>query len=130
MRTYVSIDGGMSDNARTALYDADYSCTLANRRSDAEPIVVRVVGKHCESGDIVVRDEYLPSDVSAGDLIAVPDTGAYCKPLASNYNLVPRPGVLAVEQGRDPYWIVQPETYSDLFATDPGFDPALLEGDV
>lgn len=130
VRTYVSIDGGMSDNARTALYDADYSCTLANRRSDAEPIVVRVVGKHCESGDIVVRDEYLPSDVSAGDLIAVPDTGAYCKPLASNYNLVPRPGVLAVEEGRDPYWIVQPETYSDLFATDPGFDPALLEGDV
>lgn len=129
VRTYVSVNGGMSDNARTALYDADYSCTLASRHSDGEPVVVRVVGKHCESGDIVVRDEYLPDDITAGDLIAVPGTGAYCKPLSSNYNLVPRPGVLAVEEGREPYWIVTPESYSDLFATDPGFDPSLLKGD-
>lgn len=120
IRTYVSVDGGMSDNVRTALYDADYSCTLANRGSEAPPVVVRVVGKHCESGDIVVRDEYLPTDVAPGDLVAVPDTGAYCRPLASNYNHLPRPGVLAVEAERVS-WAVRPETYTDLFATDPAF---------
>lgn len=122
VRTYVSVDGGMSDNARTALYDADYSCTLASRASEAPPVVVRVVGKHCEAGDIVVRDEYLPADITAGDLVAVPDTGAYCRPLASNYNLVPRPGVLAVEEGVEPYWIVTPESYADLLSADPGID--------
>ena len=63
IRTYVSVDGGMSDNVRTALYDADYSCTIANRRSDATPVLSRVVGKHCEAGDIVVRDEFLPGDI-------------------------------------------------------------------
>ena len=65
-RTYVSVDGGMSDNVRTALYDADYSCTLASRASDAPPVLARVVGKHCESGDIVVRDEFLPGTSDAG----------------------------------------------------------------
>ena len=79
----------MSDNVRTALYDADYSCTLASRRSDAVPRLARVVGKHCESGDIVVMDEYLPDDISAGDLIAVPGTGAYCRSLSSQYNHTP-----------------------------------------
>ena len=74
-RLYVSIDGGMSDNIRTALYGADYSCLLSNRTSDVEPRVVRVVGNHCESGDIVVKDEYLPADVRRGDLISVPVTG-------------------------------------------------------
>ena len=68
MRTYVSVDGGMSDNIRTALYDADYSCTLASRASDAPPVLARVVGKHCEAGDIVVKDEFLPGDVAPGDL--------------------------------------------------------------
>ncbi|GAA4284040.1 diaminopimelate decarboxylase [Brevibacterium daeguense] len=127
-RCYVSVDGGMSDNVRTALYDADYSCTLANRQSSVEPTVVRVVGKHCESGDIVVRDEYLPGDVSAGDLIAVPGTGAYCRPLASNYNHVPRPGVLAVE-GEDVRWVIRPESYQDMFASDPGFAPGNRNGE-
>ena len=122
VRCYVSVDGGMSDNIRTALYDADYSCTLANRASAEPPVVVRVVGKHCESGDIVVRDEYLPADITAGDLIAVPGTGAYCRPLASNYNHVPRPGVLAVE-GAEVRWAIRPESYQDMFATDPGFAP-------
>src|SRR3954447_16616850 len=78
-RTYVSVDGGMSDNIRTALYDADYSATLASRESDAPPVLTRIVGKHCEAGDIVVKDEFLPGDVRPGDLLAVPGTGAYCR---------------------------------------------------
>ena len=89
VRTYVSVDGGMSDNIRTALYDADYSCTLANRRSEAPPLLARLVGKHCEAGDIVVKDEFLPGDVAPGDLVAVPGTGAYCRSMASNYNHAP-----------------------------------------
>lgn len=128
IRTYVSVDGGMSDNIRTALYDADYSCTLASRSSDAKATVVRVVGKHCESGDIVVRDEYLPADISRGDLIAVPGTGAYCRPLSSNYNHVPRPGVVAVEDGQAE-WVVLPETYEQMFASDPGFARANENGE-
>ena len=118
-RTYVAVDGGMSDNIRTALYDADYSCTLANRNSSAEPAIVRVVGKHCESGDIIVRDEYMGADVTAGDLVAVPTTGAYCRSLSNNYNHLPRPGVLAVEADRVE-WIVTPEDHTQMFATDPG----------
>ena len=86
VRTGVSVDGGMSDNPRPALIEADYSATLANRSSEAPPVVVRVVGKHCESGDIVVLDEWLPGDVRPGDLIAVPGTGAYCRALSSQYN--------------------------------------------
>src|SRR5699024_9015257 len=116
IRTYVAVDGGMSDNIRTALYDGDYSCTLANRASSAEPAIVRVVGKHCESGDIIVRDEYMGADVTAGDLVAVPSTGAYCRPLASNYNHIPRPGVLAVDADRVE-WIVLPEDHSQMFST-------------
>ncbi|WP_349828998.1 diaminopimelate decarboxylase [Brevibacterium litoralis] len=122
IRRYVSVDGGMSDNIRTALYDADYSCTLASRASEAAPVVVRVVGKHCESGDVVVRDEYLPADVRAGDLVAVPGTGAYCRPLASNYNHLPRPGVLAVDGG-GARWVVRPESYADMLGLDPAFAP-------
>ena len=118
-RTYVSVDGGMSDNIRTALYDADYSCTLANRRSDAGPTLARVVGKHCEAGDIVVKDEFLPSDVAPGDLVAVPATGAYCRSMASNYNHVPRPPVIAVRDG-EAQVIVRRETIDDLLALDAG----------
>ena len=99
MRTYVSVDGGMSDNIRTALYDAGYTCVLANRASDAPPVLSRVVGKHCESGDIVVRDVWLPADVQPGDLLAVAATGAYCWSMASNYNHVLRPPVVAVRDG-------------------------------
>jgi len=116
-RTYVGVDGGMSDNIRAALYAADYSCTLASRRSQAAPVLARVVGKHCESGDVVVRDEYLPGDVTAGDLLAVPGTGAYCRSLASNYNHVPRPGVVAVRAGRVRL-LVRPETEDDLLRLD------------
>jgi diaminopimelate decarboxylase len=118
-RTYVSVDGGMSDNIRTALYDADYSCTLASRRSDAVPRLARVVGKHCESGDIVVMDEYLPDDIAPGDLIAVPGTGAYCRSMASQYNHTPRPPVVAVRDGRARV-IVRRETVEDLLALDVG----------
>lgn len=116
-RTYVSVDGGMSDNARPALYEADYSCTLANRHSDAPPMLSRVVGRHCESGDIVVLDEWLPSDLTPGDLIAVPGTGAYCRALSSQYNHTPRPPVIAVRGGHARV-IVRRETIEDLLALD------------
>ena len=119
IRTYVSVDGGMSDNIRTALYDASYSATLAGRRSDAPPLLARVVGKHCESGDIVVKDEFLPADVQPGDLLAVPGTGAYCRSMASNYNHVPRPPVVAVRDGASRV-IVRRETEDDLLALDVG----------
>ena len=118
-RVYVSVDGGMSDNVRTALYDADYSCLLAGRTSQAAPEVVRVVGKHCESGDIVVKDEYLPADVERGDLVSVPVTGAYCYSLASNYNHVPRPAVVSVRDGRL-RTLMRRETEDDLLALDQG----------
>ena len=118
-RTYVSVDGGMSDNIRTALYDASYTCTLANRASDAVPIPARVVGKHCESGDIVVRDTWLPADVTPGDLIAVAATGAYCRSMASNYNYVPRPPVVAVRDGSSAV-LVRRETEDDLLRLDTG----------
>ncbi|MEU8232098.1 diaminopimelate decarboxylase [Actinoplanes sp. NPDC004185] len=119
IRTYVSVDGGMSDNIRTALYDASYSATLAGRESDAPPLLARVVGKHCESGDIVVKDEFLPADVQPGDLLAVPGTGAYCRSMASNYNHVPRPPVVAVRDGASRV-IVRRETEDDLLALDVG----------
>jgi diaminopimelate decarboxylase len=119
IRTYVSVDGGMSDNIRTALYDASYSATLAGRRSSAPALLARVVGKHCESGDIVVKDEFLPADVQPGDLLAVPGTGAYCRSMASNYNHVPRPPVVAVRDGRSRV-IVRRETEADLLALDVG----------
>ncbi|MEE2521454.1 diaminopimelate decarboxylase [Pseudarthrobacter sp. J75] len=118
-RRYVSVDGGMSDNARPVLYDADYSAVLASRTSAAVPALSRVVGKHCESGDIVVRDVYLPEDVAAGDLLAVPGTGAYCWALSSNYNYLARPGVVAVRDGAARL-IVRGETEEDLLNRDMG----------
>jgi len=119
LRTYVSVDGGMSDNIRTALYDASYACALASRASGAPPMLSRVVGKHCESGDIVVRHAYLPSDLAPGDLLAVPATGAYCRSLASNYNHVSRPAVVAVGAGAA-RTIVRRETLDDLLSLDVG----------
>jgi diaminopimelate decarboxylase len=119
LRTYVSVDGGMSDNIRTALYDAEYVCALASRASSAPPMLARVVGRHCESGDIVVRHAYLPSDLAPGDLLAVPATGAYCRSLASNYNHVLRPAVVAVGDG-EARVIVRRETMDDLLSLDVG----------
>ena len=116
LRTYVSVDGGMSDNIRTALYDADYTVRAGHRaHRDAAPCSCRVVGKHCESGDIVVRDAWLPADLAPGDLLAVAATGAYCRSLASNYNHVPRPPVVAVRDGAARV-IVRRETVDDLLS--------------
>ncbi|WP_431280051.1 diaminopimelate decarboxylase [Leifsonia poae] len=120
VRRYVSVDGGMSDNARPALYGADYSVRIANRATDAAPALVRVAGKHCESGDIVVDADYLPNDVAPGDLLAVAATGAYCWSLSSNYNYVGRPAVVAVRDG-EARVIVRGETEADLLARDAAY---------
>jgi diaminopimelate decarboxylase len=121
-RKYVSVDGGMSDNIRSALYEAEYSATIASRSSDAEATLSRVVGKHCESGDIVVRHALLPADVSVSDLLAVPATGAYCFSLSSNYNYLPRPAVIAVKGGSAKV-LIRAETERDLLERDAGFEP-------
>ncbi len=118
-RLYVSVDGGMSDNARPALYGAQYSARVVSRTSDAAPALARVVGRHCEAGDIVVDAEYLPADITPGDLLAVPATGAYCFSLSSNYNYVPRPPVVAV-RGGEARVIVRGESIDDLLARDAG----------
>jgi diaminopimelate decarboxylase len=120
-RKYVSVDGGMSDNIRAALYGADYSVRLASRSSDAEPALVRIAGKHCESGDIVVHADYLPGDVQPGDLVAVPATGAYCWSLANNYNYLGRPAVVAVRDG-SAYLLIRRETERDLLSRDAGLE--------
>ncbi len=121
VRRYVSVDGGMSDNARPSLYGADYTVRIADRVSDASPALVRIAGKHCESGDIVVNADYLPADVRDGDLLAVPATGAYCWSLASNYNYLGRPAVVAVSGGAARV-IVRGETEHDLLSRDAGLD--------
>jgi diaminopimelate decarboxylase len=126
-RLYVSVDGGMSDNIRPALYGADYSVRIANRVSDADAALVRIAGKHCESGDIVVHADYLPGDVTPGDLVAVPATGAYCWSLASNYNYLGRPAVVAVRDGKARA-IVRRETETDLLSRDMGLHPKELAG--
>jgi diaminopimelate decarboxylase len=118
-RKYVSVDGGMSDNIRPALYAADYSARIASRTSSADPALVRIAGKHCESGDIVVHAEYLPGDVAPGDLLAVPATGAYCWSMASNYNYLGRPAVVAVHGGAARV-LVRGETEADLLSRDAG----------
>ncbi len=118
-RKYVSVDGGMSDNIRPALYAADYSVRLANRASDARPALVRIAGKHCESGDIIVHADYLPGDVRPGDIVGVPATGAYGWAMASNYNYAGRPPVVAVLDGAARL-IVRGETEADLLGRDMG----------
>ncbi|MGV8909092.1 MAG: diaminopimelate decarboxylase [Propionicimonas sp.] len=118
-RRYISVDGGMSDNIRPALYAAEYSATLASRSSAAEAVVSRVVGLHCEGGDILVRDEFLPGDIAIGDLIAVPAAGAYSRSMASNYNHTPRPPVVSVLDGKV-RTMLRRETLDDLLALDAG----------
>jgi diaminopimelate decarboxylase len=120
-RLYVSVDGGMSDNIRTALYGADYTVVLAGRESSAAPVLSRVVGKHCESGDVVVRDAWLPADVRPGDLLAVAATGAYCRSMASNYNYVPRPAVVAALDGSCSV-VLHRESLEDLIRGDAAFE--------
>jgi diaminopimelate decarboxylase len=116
-RRYISVDGGMSDNIRTSLYDAEYFAVLADRPSQAPMTLSRVVGKHCETGDIVIRDIELPSDIVPGDLLATPATGAYGRSMASNYNHVPRPPVVAIRNGKARV-IVRRENEADLLALD------------
>jgi diaminopimelate decarboxylase len=117
VRKYVSVDGGMSDNMRTALYEAEYHTVLASRSSEAQAALSRVVGKHCESGDIVVRNDYLPADVHPNDLLAVATTGAYCYSMSNNYNFLTKPAVVAVRSGAARL-IIRAETEADLFTRD------------
>ena len=116
-RRYISVDGGMSDNIRPSLYGAEYTTILANRTSTAAVVSSRLVGKHCETGDIVIREIDLPDDIVPGDLLAVPATGAYGRSMASNYNHVPRPPVVAVKDGKARV-IVRRETEADLLRLD------------
>lgn len=118
-RRYVSVDGGMSDNIRPALYGAEYDVRLVSRASDAPPTLARVVGKHCESGDIVVRDAWLPDDVQPGDLLAVASTGAYCYSMSSRYNLIGRPAVVIVRDGAARL-MLRRETVDDLLSLEVG----------
>jgi diaminopimelate decarboxylase len=114
-RRYVSVDGGMSDNIRTSLYGAEYDVRLVSRASPAAPALGRIVGKHCESGDIVVRDAWVSDDIAPGDLVAVAATGAYCYSMSSRYNLIGRPAVVAVRDGRSRL-ILRRETVDDLLS--------------
>lgn len=119
VRTYVSVDGGMSDNMRPMLYEAQYTARLANRQGSATPMLARLVGKHCESGDILISELFLPADTAAGDLIAIAATGAYGRSMASNYNNLLKPPVIAVKDGQSRI-IVRRETEADLLALDLG----------
>jgi diaminopimelate decarboxylase len=117
LRTYVSVDGGMSDNPRPVLYGSGYEAFLPRETAARRPAVVTVVGKHCESGDVLVRDACVPGDLTVGDILATPVTGAYGHSMASTYNKVPRPPVVFVRDGR---WrvVVRRETSEDLLALD------------
>jgi diaminopimelate decarboxylase len=117
IRTYAAVDGGMSDNIRPALYGAEHEVAPVGRPSAAPPEAMTVVGKHCESGDLVREHAPLPSDLAPGDLLAVAATGAYTESMASTYNRVPRPGAVVVLDG-SVRWIVRPETYKDLVTRD------------
>ncbi|CAN7559448.1 diaminopimelate decarboxylase [Mycolicibacterium frederiksbergense] len=118
-RRYVSVDGGMSDNIRPALYHAEYDARLVSRVSDASAVLARIVGKHCESGDIIVRDTWVSEDLVPGDLLAVAATGAYCYSMSSRYNLLRRPAVVAVKDG-SARLILRRETVEDLLSLEVG----------
>ncbi|MDT5346819.1 MAG: diaminopimelate decarboxylase [Mycobacterium sp.] len=118
-RTFVSVDGGMSDNPRVALYGAQHTVALASRHSLGVKRVVTVAGRHCEAGDEIARDIELPADIHPGDLLAVACTGSYHHSMASNYNLVGRPPLVAVKEGRVRQ-LVRRETTADLLSRDCG----------
>ena len=107
----------MSDNPRPVLYGSGYETFLPRSVRSDRPLEVRVVGKHCESGDVLVRDGYVPGDLAVGDLLATPVTGAYGHSMGSNYNKVPRPAVVFVRDG-DARLVVARETYEDLIRND------------
>ena len=117
IRTYVSVDGGMSDNPRPVLYGSGYEAFLPRATGAERPMTATIVGKHCESGDVLVRDAHLPADVAVGDVLATPVTGAYGHSMASNYNKVPRPPVLFVRDG-EARVVVRRETEDDLLRLD------------
>jgi diaminopimelate decarboxylase len=119
VRSYVAVDGGMSDNPRPVLYGSGYEALLAREPLAERPRRARVVGKHCESGDILIFEAHLPADVAVGDVLAVPVTGAYGHSMGSNYNKVPRPAVVFVDGGEGRL-VVRRETYDDLLLTDLG----------
>ncbi|WP_436406600.1 diaminopimelate decarboxylase [Corynebacterium variabile] len=115
VRRYISVDGGMSDNIRPALYQAEYDCRLANRHATGTLVPTRVVGSHCESGDILINDALMPDDIAAGDILAVPATGAYCYMMASRYNMLTRPPVVIVGDGQSRV-MIRRETVADVLA--------------
>ncbi|MDQ4069838.1 MAG: diaminopimelate decarboxylase [Actinomycetota bacterium] len=117
LRTYASVDGGMSDNPRPVLYGSGYEAFLPRATLAERPRTVTVVGKHCESGDIVVRDAHVPADLAVGDILCTPVTGAYGHSMASNYNKVPRPPVVFVRDGNARV-VVRRETLDDLLRLD------------
>ena len=119
VRTYVAVDGGMSDNPRPVLYGSGYEAFLPRAVDAARGATVRIVGKHCESGDVLAFAAQIPADVAVGDLLAMPVTGAYGHSMGSNYNKIARPPVVFARDG-DARLVVRRETYDDLLATDVG----------
>jgi diaminopimelate decarboxylase len=117
VRRYVSVDGGMSDNPRPVLYGNGYEAFAVSDVAAARTQEARIVGKHCESGDVLIFDARIPADTKVGDLIATPVTGAYGYSMASNYNKMPRPAVVFVSQGESRV-VVRRETYEDLVRLD------------
>ena len=117
VRRYVSVDGGMSDNPRPVLYGSGYEAALVRDPFAERSLEARIVGKHCESGDVLVADARLPQDLAVGDLLFTPVTGAYGHSMGSNYNKVPRPAIVFVSDG-DARLVVRRETYDDLLITD------------
>ena len=117
IRTYVSVDGGMSDNPRPALYGAGYEAFLPRSALAERPMPIRLVGKHCETGDILIPEAWVPGDLTLGDIVCTPVTGAYGHSMASNYNKVPRPAVVFVNDGKARV-VVRRETYEDLLRLD------------
>lgn len=113
IRTYVAVDGGMSDNLRPMLYDAQYEALIADRAGDVRDQIATIAGKHCESGDVLIKDARLPSDLKTGEILATPATGAYGWVMSNNYNAVPRPAVIFVADGGARV-VVRRETYDDL----------------
>jgi diaminopimelate decarboxylase len=122
IRTYLSVDGGMSDNPRPVLYGSGYEAFLARDVAARRERVVTVVGKHCETGDLIIRDAHVPTDTAIGDVLVTPVTGAYGWSMGSNYNRVPRPPVVFASDG-DARLVVRRETIDDLLATDLGVHP-------
>lgn len=114
-RRYISVDGGMSDNIRPALYGSEYDARVVSRFVDGEPTSSRVVGAHCESGDILIKDQRYPEDIKPGDLLALAATGAYCYAMSSNYNQFTRPAVVAVRAGQTKL-MLRRETIEDLMS--------------